>query len=80
MKNIIIRIQDILNSILKDGTKQRSYPEHFIDKYNIYNKDHIVYSFNRFFVSVLADKILDPGNSDLIDRNPCSVSLSLYFC
>ena len=74
-------IWDILNSIIKNGSRQ-CYPQYFIDNdIRKENMDDIVNSFNQFFVSVgpnLAEKIPDlpssqDWNDNVIDRNTNSV-------
>ncbi len=83
-KNNIKAIWGLLNSIIRNSSKQIDYPEYFIDKDNVtYNKNDVADNFNKFFVNVgsnLAEKISDPGavekNMDiLIERNPNSMFL-----
>lgn len=82
-KNNIKKIWNILNSIIRNGTRQVNYPQYFIDNdKNINNMDDVVNSFNNFFVNVglnLAQKIpnvtTDDINDHLIEQNPSSMFL-----
>lgn len=75
-------IWDILNSIVRNNSKQKGYPEYFTDNYNKkYNVNNVANNFNQFFVNVgpdLAGKIPDPGTTgehqdDVLERNSCSM-------
>ena len=83
-KNNIKGIWNILNSIIRNGSRQTNYPEYFIDNdLNVDNIEEVVNKFNHFFVSVgpkLAEKIPDPPmtgstNEEVIERNPSSMFL-----
>lgn len=82
-KNNIKEVWSILNSIIKGNTKNKVYPNYFVDK-NIdnYNMNEVVESFNNFFVNVgpdLAAKVpkCTSNNPDtLIKINPKTMFLS----
>lgn len=77
-------IWNILNSIMRRGTRQSNYPQYFTDnEKNINNLEDVVNNFNKYFVNVgpdLAEKfpipqIIDNRYNDLIERNQCSIFL-----
>ena len=70
-KNNNKAIWNILNGIIRNGTRQVNYPQYFIDNdENIHNIDNIVNRFNTFFVSVgpnLAGNIHNTITTDDVD-------------
>ena len=81
-KNNMKGIWNILNSIIRKGTKQSNYPQHFTcNEKNINNMEDVVNNFNKYFANVgpdLAEKnpipqIIDNRYNDLIERNQCSM-------
>ena len=84
-KNNIKGVWKILNSIIKNNSGHKNYPQYFVDKdIKNYNMEDVVNSFNNFFVNVgpnLAKDIPDPvaseeNNAHIIKRNSCSMFLS----
>uniref|UniRef100_A0A3P9M519 Reverse transcriptase domain-containing protein n=1 Tax=Oryzias latipes TaxID=8090 RepID=A0A3P9M519_ORYLA len=84
-KSNIKKTWGILNTILRKGNKEDSYPKYFISKSEeIDQREEIAKRFNDFFVNVgpeLEKQIPDPGTfrkdvQMLIDRNPSSMFLN----
>lgn len=74
------KIWEILNSITKNSSKKKTYPDYFIENNKINdNMSNVANSFNQFFVKVgpdLAAQIRDTTYDINIDRNQHSIFLT----
>lgn len=81
-KNNTKGLWNVLNSIIRNGSRNNSYPQYFVDNDKTIKKmDDVVNGFNKFFVCVgpeLADKINVPESDnevEYVDRNPSAMFL-----
>ena len=80
-KHNIKGIWNILNSIIRNKSRQINYPQYFIENNKIINNmNDVINKFNDFFVNIgpnLVEEIQDPVSSsdNLIVRNPMTMFL-----